>query len=130
MICFEMEAAGLMDSFRCLVIRGICDYADSHKNKIWQPYAAATASAYAREILLSIPYQRVQRGDSNQFFLETSDFINRRLAIFFLSGWSKSKSKGCFRGPCSGGHQPSRTSNGGIELGARVYAWTYQTLVL
>lgn len=33
-ICFEMEAAGLMDNFRCLVIRGICDYADSHKNKI------------------------------------------------------------------------------------------------
>ncbi|KAH8588547.1 hypothetical protein B0O99DRAFT_600681 [Bisporella sp. PMI_857] len=50
-ICFEMEAAGLMDSFPCLVIRGICDYADSHKNKIWQPYAAATAAAYAKELL-------------------------------------------------------------------------------
>ncbi|KAJ4355061.1 hypothetical protein N0V95_003279 [Ascochyta clinopodiicola] len=37
-LCFEMEAAGLMDSFPCLVIRGICDYADSHKNKRWQPY--------------------------------------------------------------------------------------------
>jgi nucleoside phosphorylase len=32
-LCFEMEAAGLMDNFPCLVIRGICDYADSHKNK-------------------------------------------------------------------------------------------------
>lgn len=32
-LCFEMEAAGLMNSFPCLVIRGICDYADSHKNK-------------------------------------------------------------------------------------------------
>jgi nucleoside phosphorylase len=50
-LCFEMEAAGLMDRFPCLVIRGICDYADSHKNKIWQPYAAATASAYAKELL-------------------------------------------------------------------------------
>jgi nucleoside phosphorylase len=50
-ICFEMEAAGLMDSFPCLVIRGICDYADSHKNKRWQPYAAATAAAFARELL-------------------------------------------------------------------------------
>ncbi|KAK5711258.1 hypothetical protein LTR15_012548 [Elasticomyces elasticus] len=29
-ICFEMEAAGLMDNFPCVVIRGICDYADSH----------------------------------------------------------------------------------------------------
>ena len=34
-LCFEMEAAGLMDNFPCLVIRGICDYADSHKNKQW-----------------------------------------------------------------------------------------------
>ncbi|KGO66230.1 Nucleoside phosphorylase [Penicillium italicum] len=31
--CFEMEAAGLMNDFPCLVIRGICDYSDSHKNK-------------------------------------------------------------------------------------------------
>ena len=54
-LCFEMEAAGLMNSFPCLVIRGICDYADSHKNKRWQPYAAATAAAYAREVLSVIP---------------------------------------------------------------------------
>jgi nucleoside phosphorylase len=54
-LCFEMEAAGLMNSFPCLVIRGICDYADSHKNKKWQPYAAGTAAAYAKELLLVIP---------------------------------------------------------------------------
>jgi nucleoside phosphorylase len=58
-ICFEMEAAGLMDNFRCLVIRGICDYADSHKNKIWQPYAAATAAAFARVLLGFIDEQEV-----------------------------------------------------------------------
>jgi nucleoside phosphorylase len=50
-LCFEMEAAGLMDNFPCLVIRGICDYADSHKHKQWQPYAAATAAAYTKELL-------------------------------------------------------------------------------
>ncbi|KAJ0163499.1 putative ankyrin repeat protein [Colletotrichum tanaceti] len=50
-LCFEMEAAGLMDGFPSLVIRGICDYADSHKAKEWQPYAAATAAAYAKELL-------------------------------------------------------------------------------
>ena len=33
------------------MIRGICDYADSHKNKQWQGYAAATAAAYAKELL-------------------------------------------------------------------------------
>ncbi|KAF3931069.1 hypothetical protein ABW20_dc0105849 [Dactylellina cionopaga] len=54
-ICFEMEAAGLMDNFPCLVVRGICDYSDSHKNKHWQPYAAATAAAFAKELLLEIP---------------------------------------------------------------------------
>jgi nucleoside phosphorylase len=51
-LCFEMEAAGLMNTFPCLVIRGICDYSDSHKNKRWQGYAAATAAAYAKELLL------------------------------------------------------------------------------
>lgn len=50
--CVEMEAAGLMNNYQCLVIRGICDYADSHKNKEWQGYAAATAATYAKELLL------------------------------------------------------------------------------
>jgi nucleoside phosphorylase len=60
-ICFEMEAAGLMDSFPCLVVRGICDYADSHKNKVWQPYAAATAAAFATVLLGFIYEQEVIR---------------------------------------------------------------------
>ncbi|KIL88154.1 hypothetical protein FAVG1_08232 [Fusarium avenaceum] len=54
-ICFEMEAAGLMHNFPCLVVRGICDYSDSHKNKNWQEYAALVAAAYAKELLLTIP---------------------------------------------------------------------------
>jgi nucleoside phosphorylase len=54
-LCFEMEAAGLMNNFPCLVIRGICDYVDSHKNKGWQPYAAATAAAFAKGLLELIP---------------------------------------------------------------------------
>lgn len=51
-LCFEMEAAGLVDSWPCLVIRGICDYSDSHKQKQWQPYAAITAAACARSLML------------------------------------------------------------------------------
>ncbi|USP80370.1 hypothetical protein yc1106_07644 [Curvularia clavata] len=50
-LCFEMEAAGLMNRFPCLVIRGISDYADSHKNDKWQAHAAGTAAAYAKELL-------------------------------------------------------------------------------
>ncbi|KAF3911535.1 hypothetical protein ABW20_dc0109146 [Dactylellina cionopaga] len=56
-LCFEMEAAGLMDVVPSLVVRGICDYSDSHKNKIWQPYAAISAAAFAKELLLKLPYR-------------------------------------------------------------------------
>ncbi|PVI00546.1 purine and uridine phosphorylase [Periconia macrospinosa] len=59
-LCFEMEAAGLMNNFPCLVIRGICDYSDSHKNKEWQGYAAMVAAAYAKELLCKIPPSRVE----------------------------------------------------------------------
>ncbi|KAL3475573.1 hypothetical protein BJX99DRAFT_271076 [Aspergillus californicus] len=51
-LCFEMEGAGVMTSERCLVIRGVCDYADSHKNDEWHYYAAATAAAYTKAFLL------------------------------------------------------------------------------
>ncbi len=58
-LCFEREAAGLMDNFPCLVIRGISDYADSHKSRCWQGYAAATAAAFAKELLEYTPVQEV-----------------------------------------------------------------------
>jgi nucleoside phosphorylase len=54
-LCFEMEAAGLMNQLPCLVIRGICDYSDSHKNKTWQGYAALTAAAYGKMLLSVVP---------------------------------------------------------------------------
>ena len=60
-LCIEMEAAGLMDEFPCMVIRGICDYADSMKSKEWQEYAAAVAAAYAKELL-----QHVQISDVDE----------------------------------------------------------------
>ncbi|KAF6782913.1 Kinesin light chain 5, partial [Colletotrichum sojae] len=53
-LCFEMEAAGLMNYFPCLVIRGICDYSDSYKNKEWQGFAAMMVVAYARDLLHQI----------------------------------------------------------------------------
>lgn len=54
-LCFEMEAAGLMDQLPCLVIRGICDYCDAHKHKEWQGYASLTAAAYAKLLLSMVP---------------------------------------------------------------------------
>jgi nucleoside phosphorylase len=61
-LCFEMEAAGLMQDFPCIIIRGICDYSDSHKNKKWQGYAALAAAAYAKEMLEYVPKGRVSQG--------------------------------------------------------------------
>ncbi|KAK8112318.1 uncharacterized protein PG998_008775 [Apiospora kogelbergensis] len=59
-LCFEMEAAGLMNTFPCLVIRGICDYSDSHKNKDWQGFAAIMAAAYAKDLLRQISPNKVE----------------------------------------------------------------------
>jgi nucleoside phosphorylase len=59
-LCFEMEAAGLMNHFPCLVIRGICDYSDSHKNKEWQRYASMVAAAYTKDLLSRIPPNKVE----------------------------------------------------------------------
>lgn len=60
-LCFEMEAAGLMNQLPCLVIRGICDYADSHKNKLWQGYAAMTAAAYTKNLLRRLAPGQVEQ---------------------------------------------------------------------
>jgi len=50
-VAFEMEGAGVWRNLPCLVIKGASDYADSHKLKSFQPYAAATAAACTRAIL-------------------------------------------------------------------------------
>lgn len=63
-LCFEMEASGLMGHFPCFVIRGICDYADSHKNNQWQEYAAAVAAAYVKELLSEIPDTSIKSADT------------------------------------------------------------------
>jgi nucleoside phosphorylase len=59
-LCFKMEAAGLINHFPCLVIRGICDYSDSHKNKDWQGYAAMATATYAKDILYRIAPNKVE----------------------------------------------------------------------
>ncbi|KAH7146081.1 nucleoside phosphorylase domain-containing protein [Dactylonectria macrodidyma] len=50
-LCFEIEAAGLITEFSCIIIRGISDYTDSHKNNNWQHYAAITAATCTKELL-------------------------------------------------------------------------------
>jgi nucleoside phosphorylase len=58
-LCFEMEASGLMNGFPCLVVRGICDYSDTHKNDQWQGYAAMCAAAYTKRLLAGITPKRI-----------------------------------------------------------------------
>lgn len=57
-LCFEQEAAGALNDFPCLVVRGVSDYCDSHKNNIWQGFAAAAAAAYARQLFFHMPVEQ------------------------------------------------------------------------
>jgi len=58
-IAFEMEGAGVWDNLPTVVMKGVCDYADSHKNKKWQKYAAASAAACMKSFLrVWIPIDR------------------------------------------------------------------------
>ncbi|KAI9933659.1 hypothetical protein MW887_008132 [Aspergillus wentii] len=50
-IGFEMEGAGVWDNLPCVIVKGACDYADSHKNNRWQSYAAATGASGAKAFL-------------------------------------------------------------------------------
>ncbi|KAF6803471.1 phosphorylase superfamily protein [Colletotrichum sojae] len=52
LIAFEMEGAGVWDEVPSIVIKSVCDYADSHKNKKWQTYAAATATSVMKALLM------------------------------------------------------------------------------
>ncbi|PKK49411.1 hypothetical protein CI102_6360 [Trichoderma harzianum] len=50
-IALEMEGAGVWDEIPCIIVKGVCDYADSHKNHLWQQYAAATAASVMKAVL-------------------------------------------------------------------------------
>lgn len=77
-IGLEMEGAGVWDILPCVVIKGVCDYADSHKNKGWQDYAAATAASVAKAFLTR--YQgtgRIPRNACTTGVLQTrAPFLN------------------------------------------------------
>ncbi|KAF4882659.1 Nephrocystin-3 [Colletotrichum fructicola] len=75
LLCFEMEAAGAIADFPCLVVRGISDYCDSHKNDMWHGYAAAVAAAYARQLFFHLPVDEVQRCSSNARQTASPSFI-------------------------------------------------------
>ena len=51
-IAFEMEGAGVWNNtYPTIVIKGVSDYSDSHKNYDWQSYAAATAASGMKALI-------------------------------------------------------------------------------
>lgn len=58
----EMEASGIAEAAwqygkGYFVIRGVCDFANDDKNKVWQPYASAAAAAFTRELIETMPVE-------------------------------------------------------------------------
>ncbi|KAF4814002.1 Vegetative incompatibility protein HET-E-1 [Colletotrichum tropicale] len=72
LVAFEMEGAGVWDRFPCIVVKAVCDYADSHKNKNFQNFAAARAASATKATLEAFPgtYSTPQTKHTNSFDLE------------------------------------------------------------
>jgi nucleoside phosphorylase/tetratricopeptide (TPR) repeat protein len=114
-IAFEMEGAGIWEHVPSLVVKGVCDYADSHKNKKWQHYAAGTAAAVAKAILSLVPVADrhdlggagfrkpewmvpfppdpdfLDRPDTTEWLKEKSKIPGTRVALIGLGGIGKSQ---------------------------------------
>ncbi|KAF2999902.1 hypothetical protein E8E13_008562 [Curvularia kusanoi] len=54
-LAFEMEGAGAWEGTSTIVVKGVCDYADSHKNDDWHDYAAGSAAACMKALLEEWP---------------------------------------------------------------------------
>ncbi|KAK1590690.1 uncharacterized protein LY79DRAFT_606958 [Colletotrichum navitas] len=83
-LCFEMEAAGALTDFRCLVIRGISNYCDALKNDDWQGYASAAAAAYARELFFHLPVAMEENVRPRHFivpFTQNRNFVGREIFL-------------------------------------------------
>ncbi|KAF5627813.1 Pfs domain protein [Fusarium tjaetaba] len=109
MLCFEMEAAGIMNTLPCLVIRGICDYSDSHKNKHWQEYAAAVAAAYAADLLSFVHASDINTG-SPIFTSDHDSNINWSLG-------GNARGGDAYGGNASGGNARGGDARGGDARG-------------
>ncbi|CAI6334823.1 unnamed protein product [Periconia digitata] len=80
-IAIEMEAAGMMTRLPVAVVRGISDFADASKNDEWQPYAALTAAAYAKEMLLKLGPLRKANAPVSEIESVISPDIHERLSL-------------------------------------------------
>ncbi|KAI0908752.1 purine and uridine phosphorylase [Ustulina deusta] len=113
-IGLEMEAAGTMNRIPVGVIRGVCDYGDVHKNKEWQPYAAAMAAAYAKAVLNEIRPQQTPGVDPDQ----TTEIGGPRSADHPGQAAEAGGPRSIFNGPISGRNvvAGTSTSNGTVNM--------------
>ncbi|PLB44160.1 purine and uridine phosphorylase [Aspergillus steynii IBT 23096] len=82
-ICFETESAGIMDEIPCLVVRGICDYADTHKQEGWHRYASAVAAAYCKAVLYKVPEQITEDTKAVRILAETVQQLSNQLKYIY-----------------------------------------------
>lgn len=80
-IAFEMEGAGVLQEVPCIVVKGVSDYADCHKNKKWQDFAAATAASTLKAILECY-------AQTDKVFVEGIDPSRRDLVTHGGSGYT------------------------------------------
>ncbi|KAL8296240.1 hypothetical protein RB600_001637 [Gaeumannomyces tritici] len=128
-LCFEMEAAGLMNHFPCLVIRGICDYSDSHKNKEWQGFAAMIAAAYARDLLKQIVPSKVEAerrikevlGAVKEIVQKTENGVNNLVTQTYLH--KLPVAKGAAFDAEANEHDPSCHPATRVDLLADIHKW-------
>ncbi|KAL8284638.1 hypothetical protein RB600_009181 [Gaeumannomyces tritici] len=128
-LCFEMEAAGLMNHFPCLVIRGICDYSDSHKNKEWQGFAAMMAAAYARDLLKQIVPSKVEAerrieevlGAVKEIVQKTENGVNNLVTQTYLH--KLPVAKGAAFDAEANEHDPSCHPDTRVDLLADIQKW-------
>ena len=87
-IAFEMEGAGLWEAMPTIAVKGVCDYADSHKNKGWQSYAAATAASCAKDILMKWRPAKTQSRESGQLASSADPSSHLSFSGHFTAGKS------------------------------------------
>ncbi|KAI8952303.1 hypothetical protein F4801DRAFT_541801 [Xylaria longipes] len=80
-IGLEMEAAGTMNRIPVGVVRGVYNYGDVHKNKEWQPYAAAMAAAYAKAMLNEIRPRQTSAVDNPRRPTDMPSFLAKEVLL-------------------------------------------------
>lgn len=61
-LAIEMEGPGVWSSVPTMVVKGVVDYADSHKNKVWRLYSAARAALCTKTIIELMDFGKLQVG--------------------------------------------------------------------